>query len=92
MTVPLSNVVGANLRAARIAAGLTQSGLAREAQTSEKLIGDCEAGRRIPRLENLVELAWVVDVSVDDLATPAGERRRRRRRTGGAGPTAPPAA
>ena len=46
--------VGATLRAARHAAGLTQRGLAARAGTSHPTIAAYESGRKVPRADSVV--------------------------------------
>jgi len=55
------------LRAARLAAGLTQENLGELALLSQMHIAHYEAGRRSPSLKNLVRLANALGVKLDDL-------------------------
>lgn len=96
--VQLAATVGAVLRTARAAAGLSQPALARRSGVSERHIGRLESGRRRPRASTLAAVAAVLDPRdvrrlADDLVTAAGSslradtpagRRQRDRRTRGA--------
>ena len=58
------------LAAWRKARGLTQRQLARLIDAPEQSIAAWEAGRRLPRLENLQKLADALDILVDEIAFP----------------------
>ena len=57
------------MRRLRVAAGLTQSELARRAGVSRQLVGAVEAGRHLPRVDAALALASVLGVQVADLFT-----------------------
>jgi transcriptional regulator with XRE-family HTH domain len=64
---PASGRLGAGLRAARRARGLSQSDLARLAGVSPSAISQAERGRRGLSLETLVELSNRLGLSLDEL-------------------------
>jgi transcriptional regulator with XRE-family HTH domain len=57
----------ANLRRCRRRAGLSQDELARLAAVHRTEVGLLENGARLPRLDTLVKLACVLEVSADEL-------------------------
>ena len=59
--------MGSNLRAARMARGLTQGELARMAGISLPFYGNVERGMRRPSLETVCRLAMALEVPVDAL-------------------------
>ena len=60
------------LKDLREAAGLTQEGLARAINKSFRTIGDWETGKSVPRLDNAIEAAKALNVSLDELAESLG--------------------
>jgi transcriptional regulator with XRE-family HTH domain len=62
------------LRALRLAAGLTQAGLAARAGVSEATVSDYECGPRRPRPRRLAALARVLGPSLQDPAGAGGGR------------------
>jgi len=72
------------LKDLREAAGFTQEGLARAINKSFRTIGDWETGKSVPRLDNAIEAAKALNVSLDELAESLGlcpflsERTRRK--------------
>ena len=58
----------ANLRRARIAAGLKQLELARKAQITPSSISHYESGRKEPYLSTARRLARVLGLTLDELA------------------------
>jgi len=46
---------------------LQQKDLAKKLNSSQQLISQYERGERVPSLERLIELAKILDVSLDDL-------------------------
>ena len=69
---PVSGRLGAGLRAARQARGLSQAELARLAGVSASAISQAERGQRGLSLETLIELCGRLDLSLDELLR--GER------------------
>lgn len=61
---------GEQLRAARQAAGLSQSELAGRAGVSRQLVGAAESGRHLPRVDAAVALSRAVGVPVESLLAP----------------------
>jgi DNA-binding XRE family transcriptional regulator len=61
--------VGANVRAARLAADLTQSELAKKVKTSAKTISGIEKGTQDAKLTVLARIAHVLSKGVADLVT-----------------------
>lgn len=55
------------IKEARVSKGLSQTELAIILNTDQRVISRYELGTVIPSLERLVELAQVLDVSLDDL-------------------------
>lgn len=60
-------LVGANVRARRIAVGMTQEQLAVDAEIDLTYLGGIERGRRNPSLAVMVRIAGALDVSPADL-------------------------
>jgi transcriptional regulator with XRE-family HTH domain len=60
--------MGARLKALRVAAGLTQEGLARKADVGTDAVRKWETGRRTPGLDMAVKLAEALGVTVGVLA------------------------
>lgn len=56
-----------NLKTYREARGLTQEALAKKTGISQVMISRCEAGMKIPSLGVLVEIARVLETSIDEL-------------------------
>lgn len=59
--------LGANLREARVALGMTQADVARRLCITSPCISQYETARRMPNLETTAMLAWVYGVTLDDL-------------------------
>jgi transcriptional regulator with XRE-family HTH domain len=74
---------GANLRNARIAAGMSQSGLALAASTSQPRVSRAEQGRVNLTVAAMVELATAVHADVMGLLAPTGNPRTKTRRGSG---------
>lgn len=55
------------IKEARVSKGLSQTELAIILNTDQRVISRYELGTVIPSLERLVELAQILDVSLDDL-------------------------
>ena len=68
-----AEAVGARLRAAREARGLTQSGLAALANTAQSLISRYETAHNSPGVAVLTAMADALDVSAGWLLTGEGE-------------------
>jgi len=69
---PASRVLGENLRAARVAAGISQGDLAErlggnDAGWSQAIVTNLETARTHCRVEQLLELAQALDVDACDL-------------------------
>lgn len=60
------------LKELREKAGLTQESLARAINKSFRTVGDWETGKSIPRLDNAIEAAKALRVSLDTLARSLG--------------------
>jgi transcriptional regulator with XRE-family HTH domain len=56
-----------NLKDARKKRNISQSELARQLNTAQQVISDYEVGKKTPSLERLVDLAQILDVSLDEL-------------------------
>ena len=59
---PVSERFGANLRAARKAAGISQEGLGFRAGLHHTAIGQMERGIRVPRIDSLAKLCGALEV------------------------------
>lgn len=55
------------LKEARKKKNLKQSDLAKELNTIQQVISDYENGNRTPSLDRLIELAQILDVTLDEL-------------------------
>lgn len=66
-------LVGANIRKARLAAGLTQEELAERSGFSQQYISGLEHGKRNPTIVSLYELAQALGVSHEALVAITGE-------------------
>lgn len=62
---PLISGFSVHLRAIRQSLGWTQERLARKAGMPTSAISHYESGRRSPSLDNLVQIADALDVSID---------------------------
>lgn len=60
-------LVGANIREARLAAGMTQEDLAERSGFSQQYISGLERGKRNPTIVSLYELAQALGVSHEQL-------------------------
>lgn len=78
----LAMLVGARLRGARAAAGLSQEALARIARLHRTEIGGLERGGRVPSLHTLLICADVLGVTVGDLTHDLPVPQERRSRVG----------
>jgi transcriptional regulator with XRE-family HTH domain len=56
-----------NLKEVRKKKNMKQSDLANRLNTAQQVISDYEVGKKTPSLERLVELAQILDVSLDEL-------------------------
>lgn len=56
-----------NLKEVRQKAGLFQEELAEKLNTTQQRISEYELGKTVPSLNRLIELAQILDVSLDDL-------------------------
>ena len=74
VTHDLKLIIGARLRAARRAAGMTQSQLADAVSRTVEAISNIERGKSLPPLDILDRAAGVLKTTLADLVqTPAGE-------------------
>ena len=62
---------GRRIRAFRKLKGFTQGDLAREIGVSVSLLGEVERGNRIPSEEFLLEVAAMLNISIEELEPPA---------------------
>lgn len=63
----MSNRFADNLKALRLARGISQAELARAIDTSAGIISLWEHGKREPLMYSLISLATYFDVALDDL-------------------------
>ncbi len=68
--------VGQRIRSARVAAGLSQGGLAELCASHRPIICRIEKGRHLPDLETLYRVAHVLRVSVTELVAPLNVLQR----------------
>jgi transcriptional regulator with XRE-family HTH domain len=66
----MRKLVGRNVRAVRLARGMTQEQLADESGFSQQYISDLERGRRNPTIVSLYELAQALHSTPVELLTP----------------------
>jgi transcriptional regulator with XRE-family HTH domain len=62
MEKPLSSILGAAVRTARVRAGLTQEDVAERIGMASEVYGRMERGQMLPRVENLRRLCLVLNV------------------------------
>ena len=62
-------LVGANIRKARLAAGMTQEQLAERSGFSQQYISGLERGKRNPTIVSVYELAQAMGVSHEELVS-----------------------
>ncbi|WP_224240577.1 helix-turn-helix domain-containing protein [Hyalangium gracile] len=67
MDKPLSSILGAAVRNARVRAGLTQEDVAERIGMASEVYGRMERGQMLPRVENLRRLCLVLNVPPDEL-------------------------
>ncbi|MBN1204417.1 MAG: helix-turn-helix transcriptional regulator [Myxococcaceae bacterium] len=67
MEKPLSSVLGAAVRTARMRAGLTQEDVAERIGMASEVYGRMERGQMLPRVENLRRLCLVLNVPPHEL-------------------------
>lgn len=65
---------GRRIRAFRKLKGYTQEGFARELGVSVTLLGEVERGNRKPTNNFLLEVAEMLDITVDELRPPEDEQ------------------
>jgi XRE family transcriptional regulator, regulator of sulfur utilization len=63
----LATSIGANVRQARTAAGLTQKRVADGCEMDVSYISGIENGRTLPSLKTIVKIAGVTGVTIEDL-------------------------
>lgn len=66
----MRQIVGRNVRDARVAAGLTQEELANRSGFSQQYLSDLERGHRNPTIVTIYELSQALGVSHIDLVRP----------------------
>jgi transcriptional regulator with XRE-family HTH domain len=72
---------GQRVKRLRLAAGLSQSGLARAVGIPVDTVQNWETGRRAgPRLETAVTVAAALGVTLDELAGPPPKKKPRKKR------------
>ena len=59
--------IAESIRSARIASGLTQSAVARELGVDQSSISDWERGEATPKVTNVIRLAALFGIPVDQL-------------------------
>jgi len=75
----VARLVGEALRLALERAGLTQADLARASKIAQAQISQIERGRRLdPQFSTIARLAFVLGISLDDLAADVGLRSSQR--------------
>ncbi|WP_224373156.1 helix-turn-helix domain-containing protein [Hyalangium versicolor] len=67
MDKPLSSILGAAVRIARVRAGLTQEDVAERIGMASEVYGRMERGQMLPRVENLRRLCLVLNVAPQEL-------------------------
>jgi transcriptional regulator with XRE-family HTH domain len=67
MDKPLSSILGAAVRTARVRAGLTQEDVAERIGMASEVYGRMERGQMLPRVENLRRLCLVLNVPPHEL-------------------------
>lgn len=67
MEKPLSSILGAAVRNARVHAGLTQEDVAERIGMASEVYGRMERGQMLPRVENLRRLCLVLNVPPHEL-------------------------
>lgn len=67
MDKPLSSILGAAVRTARVRAGLTQEDVAERIGMASEVYGRMERGQMLPRVENLRRLCLVLNVQPQEL-------------------------
>ena len=67
MDKPLSSILGAAVRTARVRAGLTQEDVAERIGMASEVYGRMERGQMLPRVENLRRLCLVLNVPPQEL-------------------------
>ena len=67
MDRPLSSILGAAVRTARVRAGLTQEDVAERIGMASEVYGRMERGQMLPRVENLRRLCLVLNVPPHEL-------------------------
>jgi transcriptional regulator with XRE-family HTH domain len=67
MEKPLSSILGAAVRTARMRAGLTQEDVAERIGMASEVYGRMERGQMLPRVENLRRLCLVLNVPPHEL-------------------------
>ena len=69
----MRRLVGANVRRLRLAAGMTQEGLAERSGFGQQYISDLERGRENPTVVTLFELSQALDTTPVALIDPTEE-------------------
>lgn len=71
----MRKLVGANVRDARVAAGLTQEELSERSGFSQQYISDLERGRRNPTIVSIYEIGLALGVSHERLVASDAARQ-----------------
>lgn len=61
---------GRRIRAFRKLKGFTQEGFAKELGVSVSILGEIERGNRMPSLELLKRVAYILNITIEDLTPP----------------------
>ena len=72
MVEELKNVLGARLRASRVAKGMSQEDLAEQVGKSVQTISALERGKYLPACDTLLDLASALDVPLHTLLVQGG--------------------
>jgi len=70
VTVRIDAIVGPRIRAARLAAGLSQPQLARLAEVADAMLCAWETGRTIPTINSLQRVADALGLPLSDFVGP----------------------
>ena len=73
----MTELISKNIRAQRLAQGMTQEDLAAKVFTTRQCISNYETGKSKPDYETIGKIAMALGVSAEDLLYDAGERRRK---------------
>lgn len=71
MSENLKRTIGARLRVARAAKGLTQEKLAEVIGKTEETVSNIERGKSLPSIETVLDICTALDLEISDLFTRA---------------------